>query len=159
MILIQRQSGFTLIEVLVTLTLISIIASMAFPLIKLEQQRQKEQDLKQALSQIRSALDNYKAAANDGRIYMPADSSGYPDSLNDLVDGVPDLKDIKGRKIYFLRRIPSDPFAAEGLRGVNSWGLRSYASPPDAPETGEDVYDVYSKSNKIALDGSRYASW
>lgn len=155
----RRISGFTLVEVLVTLTLISIIATMAFPLMQIDQKRRQERELKDALVQIRSALDNYKEAVDEGRIYMPADSSGYPKSLNDLVEGVPDLKDAKGRKIYFLRRIPTDPFNPDDTQGTDSWAIRSYASPPDAPEAGDDVYDVYSKSKKTALDGSRYDSW
>ncbi len=156
---LRRIQGFTLVEMLVTLTLVAIIASMAFPLIQIDQKRRQERELKDALIQIRTALDNYKQAVEDSRIYMPADSSGYPKTLNDLVEGVPDLKDAKGRKVYFLRRIPTDPFAPDGLTPAESWGLRSYASPPDAPEEGEDVYDVYSKSKKTALDGSRYDSW
>lgn len=154
-----RIRGFTLVEMLVTLTLVAIIASMAFPLIQIDQKRRQERELKEALMQIRTALDNYKQAVDEGRIYMPADSSGYPKTLNDLVEGVPDLKDAKGRKVYFLRRIPTDPFAPDGLTHEESWGLRSYSSPPDAPEEGDDVYDVYSKSKKTALDGSRYDSW
>lgn len=151
--------GFTLVEMLVTLTLISIIASMAFPLIQLDQKRRQERELKDALIQIRTALDNYKQAVDEGRIYMPADSSGYPKTLTDLVDGVPDLKDIKGRKIYFLRRIPTDPFVPDQANGAESWALRSYASPADAPEAGDDVYDIHSKSKKLALDGTRYDKW
>lgn len=157
--MIARIRGFTLVEILVTLTLISIIASMAFPLIQLDQKRRQERELKDALGQIRTALDNYKQAVDDGRIYMPADSSGYPKTLTDLVEGVPDLKDIKGRKIYFLRRIPSDPFASDQNIEANTWALRSYASPADAPEAGDDVYDIRSKSKKLALDGTRYDTW
>lgn len=157
--MIARIRGFTLVEILVTLTLISIIASMAFPLIQLDQKRRQERELKDALGQIRTALDNYKQAVDEGRIYMPADSSGYPKTLTDLVEGVPDLKDIKGRKIYFLRRIPSDPFASDQNIEANTWALRSYASPADAPETGDDVYDIRSKSKKLALDGTRYDTW
>ena len=151
--------GFTLVEMLVTLTLISIIASMAFPLIQLDQKRRQERELKDALIQIRTALDNYKQAVDEGRIYMPVDSSGYPKTLTDLVDGVPDLKDIKGRKIYFLRRIPTDPFVPDQANGAESWALRSYASSADAPEAGDDVYDIRSKSKKLALDGTRYDKW
>ncbi|MCH7311204.1 type II secretion system protein [Acinetobacter sp. ANC 4805] len=154
-----RMRGFTLVEMLVTLTLISIIASMAFPLIQLDQKRRQERELKDALIQIRTALDNYKQAVDEGRIYMPVDSSGYPKTLTDLVDGVPDLKDIKGRKIYFLRRIPTDPFVPDQANGAESWALRSYASPADAPEAGDDVYDIHSKSKKLALDGTRYDKW
>lgn len=157
--MLARIRGFTLVEMLVTLTLISIIASMAFPLIQLDQKRRQERELKDALIQIRSALDNYKQAVDEGRIYMSADSSGYPKTLTDLVDGVPDLKDIKGRKIYFLRRIPTDPFVPDQTSGEESWALRSYASPADAPEAGDDVYDIRSKSKKLALDGTRYDTW
>lgn len=157
--MLARIRGFTLVEMLVTLTLISIIASMAFPLIQLDQKRRQERELKDALIQIRTALDNYKQAVDEGRIYMSADSSGYPKTLTDLVDGVPDLKDIKGRKIYFLRRIPTDPFVPDQTSGAESWALRSYTSPADAPEAGDDVYDIRSKSKKTALDGTRYDTW
>lgn len=157
--MLTRIRGFTLVEVLVTLTLISIIASMAFPLIQLDQKRRQERELKDALIQIRTALDNYKQAVDEGRIYMPADSSGYPKTLTDLVEGVPDLKDIKGRKIFFLRRIPTDPFVSDKTNGAESWALRSYASPANAPEAGDDVYDIHSKSKKTALDGTRYDTW
>lgn len=157
--MLARIRGFTLVEMLVTLTLISIIASMAFPLIQLDQKRRQERELKDALIQIRTALDNYKQAVDEGRIYMSADSSGYPKTLTDLVEGVPDLKDIKGRKIYFLRRIPTDPFVPDQTSGTESWALRSYASPADAPEAGDDVYDIRSKSKKTALDGTRYDTW
>lgn len=157
--MLARIRGFTLVEMLVTLTLISIIASMAFPLIQLDQKRRQERELKDALIQIRTALDNYKQAVDEGRIYMSVDSSGYPKTLTDLVDGVPDLKDIKGRKIYFLRRIPTDPFVPDQTRGAESWALRSYASPANAPEAGDDVYDIHSKSKKLALDGTRYDTW
>ncbi|NIE95938.1 type II secretion system protein [Acinetobacter sp. Tr-809] len=157
--MLTRIRGFTLVEVLVTLTLISIIASMAFPLIQLDQKRRQERELKDALIQIRTALDNYKQAVDEGRIYMPADSSGYPKTLTDLVEGVPDLKDIKGRKIFFLRHIPTDPFVSDKTNGAESWALRSYASSADAPEAGDDVYDIRSKSKKTALDGTRYDTW
>ena len=157
--MLARIRGFTLVEMLVTLTLISIIASMAFPLIQLDQKRRQERELKDALIQIRTALDNYKQAVDEGRVYMPADSSGYPKTLTDLVEGVPDLKDIKGRKIYFLRHIPTDPFMPEKTTGADSWALRCYASPADAPEAGDDVYDIHSKSKKFALNGSRYDTW
>lgn len=154
-----NTKGFTLVEILVTLTLISLIASMAFPLIQLDQKRQQERELKEALSQIRIALDEYKQATDEGRVYKPVNSSGYPKSLHELVDGVTDLKDIKGRKIYFLRRIPTDPVVPDKTTGIDSWAMRSYASPSNAPEAGDDVYDIRSKSKKSAINGTTYDTW
>ncbi len=156
------KNGFTLIEMLVTLSLIALIASIAFPLIQIDFQRNKEKELKENLREIRQAIDAYKTATEDGRILRLADQSGYPPNLQLLVDGVPDLKDIKGRKIFFLRSIPADPFAPDNEKAssaIKTWQLRSYASPANAPAPGDDVYDIHSKSRKKALDGTFYATW
>ena len=155
------RQGFTLVEVLVTLSLIALLASIAFPLIQVDYHRNKEKELKEDLREIRTAIDAYKTAVDDGRILRMADQSGYPPTLQILVDGVPDLKDVKGRKIYFLRSIPVDPFDPNNDYSTpdKSWKLRSYASPADAPSAGDDVYDIHSKSPKKALDGTFYANW
>jgi len=151
--------GFTLIELLVTLVIVATLASVAMPLSALNQQRAKERELRQNLSEIRAAIDAYKQAVDEGRIYHSLDQSGYPPRLSSLVDGVVDVKSPVSRKIYFLRRIPKDPFAEDAVDGESSWGKRSYASPPDAPREGKDVYDIYSRSDKSGLNGIPYREW
>lgn len=153
------MNGFTLMELLAVLAILGILASAAFPMAELASRRQKEQDLRYHLRQIRDAIDQYKKLGDEGRIERRLGESGYPRSLDDLVAGVRDLRDPDGRKIYLLRRIPTDPFAAEGLLGSDSWGKRSYASPPDDPKPGDDVYDVYSRSELTGLGGLPYRKW
>lgn len=156
----RRIQGFTLIELVVTVAIIALLASVALPLAELSVQRQKEQALQQALQQLREAIDAYKAAVDQGKIPRAADESGYPKSLAVLADGVVDPKDPDGkRRFYFLRRIPRDPMASNEQAPVDSWGLRSYASPADDPEEGEDVYDVYSLSQGVGLNGTPYRLW
>jgi general secretion pathway protein G len=148
----RAPRGFTLIEMLVTLALVALLASLALPLSELSVQRAKERDLRHALRTLRAAIDTYKDAADSNRIERKADASGYPPTLEVLVEGVKDAKDPKGAKLYFLRRLPRDPFGED-------WGLRSYASPPDDPEPGKDVFDVYSKSEGVGLNGVPYRQW
>jgi general secretion pathway protein G len=155
----RRQGGFSLIEVVITVALIGLLASIAAPLTETVVRRGKEQDLKIALYQLRDAIDAYKVAADAGHIEKSADSSGYPESLELLVEGVRDLRSVKGNKLYFLRRIPRDPFADPGLEPGENWGLRSYESPADDPEEGEDVFDVYSRSEGEGLNGIPYREW
>lgn len=155
----RDERGFTLIELLVTLVIIAILASVAMPLSALNQQRSKEAELRRNLREIRAALDSYKQAVDEGRIARSLDQSGYPPNLSVLVEGANDVKSPVARKIYFLRRIPRDPFADEGVAAESSWGKRSYASPPDAPHDGKDVYDVYSLSDKMGLNGIPYRQW
>lgn len=155
----RRQGGFSLIEVVITVALIGLLASIAAPLTETVVRRGKEQDLKIALYQLRDAIDAYKVAADAGHIEKSADSSGYPESLELLVEGVRDLRSVKGNKLYFLRRIPRDPFADPRLEPGENWGLRSYESPADDPEEGEDVFDVYSRSEGVGLNGISYREW
>jgi general secretion pathway protein G len=155
-----RARGFTLVELLVTVTIVALLASIALPLAELSIQRGREQDLRRALRELREAIDAYKRAADEQRVARSADQSGYPPSLAALVEGVPDAKSLSGAKIYFLRRIPRDPFAPDpGASPERSWGLRSYASPPESPGAGKDVFDVYSLSDGVGLNGVPYREW
>lgn len=155
----SRERGFTLIEMLIVVLMVSILASAAMPLAALTKKRANEAELHQALRQIRTALDDYKRAWDQGRIEHHAGDSGYPPNLEALVKGVPDVTSTKGAKMYFLRRIPRDPLASPDLPAAQTWGLRSYSSPPDAPAPGEDVFDVYSTAEGVSLDGTPYRSW
>jgi general secretion pathway protein G len=156
----RRYSGFTLIELLVTLSIMAVLALAATPLLQVAVQRDKERELRLALVQIREGLDAYKRAAEQGRIVMKVGDSGYPKSLDDLEKGVADQRSLNKQNLYFLRRLPKDPMARDGnLKAEDTWGLRSYASPPDEPTTGVDVFDVYSKSDKVGLNGVPYAKW
>jgi general secretion pathway protein G len=155
-----RSRGFTLIELVITVAVIAVLASIAQPLAELSAQRTKEQDLRKALRDIRDALDAYKRAADEGRILRAADESGYPPSLEALVAGVPDAKSPASAKLYFLRRIPRDPFAVSPAAGAaETWGMRSYASAPDRPSPGRDVFDVYSLSARVGLNGVPFREW
>ena len=140
----KLSRGFTLIELVITVGMLAILASVALPLNELVVQRAKEQDLRRALRDIRTPLDAYKQASDEGRIVKRTGESGFPRRLEDLAEGVDDQKSPKKERIYFLRRIPRDPFATEpALSAAATWGKRSYASPPDDPKEGEDVFDVF----------------
>ncbi|TJZ78782.1 type II secretion system protein [Chitiniphilus eburneus] len=156
----KRWRGFTLIELMVTLTILAVLASVALPLSQVAATRSREDDLRRALWQIRSAIDAYKQAADEGRIQKSLDETGYPPTLAALTDGVKDVKDPTGRSIYFLRRMPRDPFCdCPSKDNMQTWGLRSYASPPDSPAEGRDVYDVYTLSTSTGLNGVPYRDW
>jgi general secretion pathway protein G len=151
---VDRSSGFTLIEMMAALVIISILASGILPLSQVVAQRTREMQLRSHLRQIRTALDEYKKLADESIIPVPAGGHGYPESLEILVSGV-DLKTATGEKRKFLRRIPKDPMTEDG-----EWGLRSYADDPDSTVWGgQDVYDIYSLSERQALDGSDYKDW
>lgn len=157
----RSHRGFTLIEVLVTVAIVGLLATITFPLVQLNSQREREAELRNALRQIRTALDAYKQAVDDGRITSDIKGSGYPPDLRTLVDGVTDAKSPQGgTKIYFLRRIPMDPMfpESEQMDGPK-WGIRSYASSADNPQPGQDVYDVYSLSTGTGLNGVPYRDW
>lgn len=156
----RRSSGFSLIELMVTLAILALLASVAVPFAQLVQQRHKETQLREALRQIRTALDAYKQSVKEGRIESPADASGYPPNLDVLWQGVPDKTKPDASRIYILRRLPRDPFFPDSAAmPASTWGLRSYASPPDAPAQGRDVFDVYSLSPATGLDGVPYREW
>jgi general secretion pathway protein G len=151
--------GFTLIELVITVAIVAILASAAMPLTQIVVQRGKEQELRSALRQIREAIDAYKQAGDEGRIEKKADASGYPPALAVLVEGVEDVKKPDKPRIYFLRRLPRDPFAPDEVKADNTWGLRAYASPPDDPREGDDVFDVYSLTEGEGLNGVPYKEW
>jgi len=147
------MKGFTLIELLITVAIIALLASVALPLAEVTLQRGKEADLRHSLREVREAIDAYKRAVDDGAIDKAVSKSGYPPTLTALVDGALDKRDPKAGRIYFLRRIPADPVSGQ------QWGLRSYASPMDQPKPGEDVFDVFSRSEQVGLNGTAYREW
>jgi general secretion pathway protein G len=156
----MKRHGFTLIELLIVVAIVAILVSGLMPLAELASQRAKEQDLRAALRDIRTAIDTYKQATDEGRVAKKADESGYPPSLQVLTGGVANEKDPEKRKIYFLRRVPRDPFSADAeAPAEKTWGLRSYESPPDAPLEGKDVFDIYSLSTGKGLNGIPYKQW
>jgi general secretion pathway protein G len=153
-------SGFTLIELVVTVAIVGILASMVVPLMEMTAKRERETELRTDLREIRGAIDAYHQAVLDKRVESPADASGYPPSLDKLVTGVPDITKPDRALIYFLRRLPRDPMNPDSsLTAAQSWGKRSYASPYDAPMEGEDVFDVYSRSEAAGLNGVPYREW
>ena len=156
----MKNAGFTLIELVVTVMIVATLAAGAVPLLQLNSQRSKEAELKQALRQIRDAIDLYKKAADEGLVKKTLDQTGYPPSLEVLEQGVVNQKDTKGKIIKFIRKIPRDPMNKDAdLKPAETWAKRSYASDVNAPAEGVDVYDVYSRSTQKAIDGTIYKTW
>jgi general secretion pathway protein G len=150
----KRVCGFSLIELIVTVTVVGILAGLAIPLARNAVKREREVQLRQALREMRTALDNFKRASDEGRIEVPTDTEGYPQTLEAMVDGV-QLLGQAGKMIKFLRKVPIDP-----MTNSQDWGMRSYQDEPTAQSWGgQNVFDVYSKSDGIAMDGTRYKDW
>jgi general secretion pathway protein G len=143
---------------LVVIAVLGVLAALAMPLAEVTVQRERERELKRALWDIRDAIDAYKRAADAGNLVKAAGASGYPPSLAVLTQGVPDAK-AAGARLVFLRRIPRDPFAEDGVPAEQSWRLRSYASDADNPQPGVDVYDVASRSKQLGLNGVPLKDW
>jgi len=147
----RGEAGLTLVELIVTVAILAIVASAAVPVARFQVKRERERELRYDLWQMRDSIDHYKDAADKNLFQTKVDSQGYPPDLQTLVDGV----DVQGKKVRFLRRIPIDP-----MTGKDDWGMRSMQDDPDSDSWGgQSVFDVYSKSDGTALDGTKYKDW
>lgn len=156
----MRRCGYTLIELLVVLAVLSVLASMAMPLAEMTVQRQKERELKRALWEIRDAIDDWRRAREQGAIPGPAGTSLYPPDLLTLTLPQPDARPGQGGvALRFLRRVPRDPFTDPALPAERSWGLRSFLSEAENPQPGLDVFDVYTRSEGVGLNGVPLRQW
>ncbi len=147
----RGERGLTLVELIVTMFILSILATAAVPLVRFQVKREKERELRYDLWMMRDAIDKYKDAADRGAFQTKVDSQNYPPDLDTLVNGV----DVQGKKVRFLRKIPTDP-----MTGNTDWGMRSMQDDPDSDSWGgQSVFDVYSKSTGTGLDGTKYSTW
>lgn len=156
----RTSSGFTLVELVVTLALLGLVAAMAAPMAEVTVQRQREQDLRLALREIRTAIDQYKNAVDQGLVEKKVGDTGYPPDLETLVVGVMNQKSNGQERLRFLRRVPRDPFNTDlSIAAAASWRLRSSSSSPDSPGPGSDVFDVVSQARGVGLNGIPYSDW
>ena len=153
-----NQRGFTFIELVIVSTIMLILASTVLPLAQVSSQRQREAELRRSLREMRTAIDKFKDAVDQGQIpttELEPGSEGYPPDLDTLVDGVSAANDASGRKLKFLRRVPIDP-----MTNTNEWGKRAYQDRPDSSSWGgKNVFDVYTTSQGVGLDGTKYRDW
>ena len=146
-----KQLGFTLVELIATITILLILSGLIIPVARVQIKREKEHRLRTALWEMRDAIDRYKDAADRGAFQIKVGSEGYPPDLDTLVNGV----DVGGKKLRFLRHIPMDPMTDSA-----EWGVRSMQDDPTSDSSnGDNVFDVYTKSQGIALDGTKYKEW
>lgn len=162
----SAAAGFTLIELVITVALVGLMSLMTLPLYDVATTRMKESELRQALRTIRQGLDAYKAAVDDGRLASGPGDSGYPPSLELLTESLELLgkRNLSGslatQRMVILRQLPRDPFNTDiDIPAAQTWRTRAYASRADDPQPGDDVFDVSSKSDRTALDGTKYSSW
>lgn len=160
----RPAGGFTLIEMVVVLAIVGVLAMAAVPLQEMALRRTQEQALREGLRMIRGALDEHRRAVEARRIAPGADGSPWPATLDSLVQGIALVGDdgqaaADAPRLYLLRKLPRDPFADAAEPAAETWGQRASNSPPQAPQPGRDVFDVYSRSERLALDGSRYQDW
>ncbi len=147
----RAERGLTLVELIVTVAILAILASAAVPVARFKIKRDRERELRRDLWEMRDAIDHYKDAADRGAFQTKIDSQNYPPDLDTLVNGV----DVQGKKVKFLRRVPLDP-----MTGKAEWGMRSMQDDPTSDSFGgQSVFDVYSKSQGMALDGTKYSDW
>jgi general secretion pathway protein G len=155
---IRREAGYSFIELIIVTAVVIILASAVLPLAKVTSQRQREAELRRTLRELRIAIDRFKDSVDQGLIpttELEPGSEGYPPDLETLVEGISVAGDASGRKLRFLRRIPIDP-----MTNSTEWGMRSYQDKPDATSWGgKNVYDVFTTSDGIALDGTKYRDW
>ncbi len=150
----SRSRGFTLVELILTVTIIAVLVGLAMPLARNSVKREKEVALRQALRELRTAIDKYKDASDRGLINIKLGTEGYPENLDVLVEGVP-MNGAVDKKLKFLRKIPTDP-----MTNSSEWGLRAYQDDPKLSSWGgQNVFDVYTKSEGTALDGTKYKEW
>ena len=148
------KRGFTLVELIATITIMAILVGLSLPLVKNSLKRDRETDLHAALREMRTAIDLYKQDADAGKIEVPVDTEGYPQTLDALVDGVQAIGQA-GKMLKYLRKIPVDP-----MTNTMDWGMRSYQDEPTAQTWGgQNVFEVYSKSDGVAFDGTHYKDW
>jgi len=158
--MMKRFSGFTYVELLFSVAILALLATAVMPYAEIAIKRQKETELRRHLREVRTAIDEYKKAVDEERIFKKADQSPYPSSLSELVSGVENVASAESTMLYFLRRIPRDPMNQNSdLSAEKTWGLRSSTSPPNSPAPGKDVFDIYSLNKEQGLNGVPYEQW